>query len=304
MSLLSRFKRPGPNGFGHASTAEDVTRGLDLHAKTVLLTGCASGIGLETLRVLARRGAHVVATARSLERATAACAEVGVTATALACDLSEPSSVRACITKLRTDDVRLDAIICNAGVMALPELTQVHGYEKQFFTNHVGHFLLVTELLGQLTPEARVVVVSSDAHRGAPREGIQFENLSGARGYRPWSAYGQSKLANLLFARELSRRLPSPGQTANAVHPGLIATNLWRSMPRLAQLGVRAAAPLIMKTPAEGAATQCYVATHPALAVNGEYFSDCNLARSSRRGRDRELALRLWDTSERIVREL
>jgi NAD(P)-dependent dehydrogenase (short-subunit alcohol dehydrogenase family) len=304
MSLLSRFKRPGPNGFGYASTAEDVTRGLDLHPKTILVTGCASGIGLETLRVLARRGAHVIATARSLEKATAACAEAGAAATPLACDLSDPTSVRACVAKIKADDLQLDAIICNAGIMALPELTQVHGYEKQFFTNHIGHFLLVTELIHQLTPEARVVVVSSDAHRGAPRDGITLDNLSGERGYRPWAAYGQSKLANLLFARELSRRLPSPHQTANAVHPGLIATNLFRSMPNFARVGLRALAPLIMKTPAQGAATQCYVATHPALAVNGEYFSDCNLARSSRLGRDRQLALRLWEASERIVRQL
>jgi len=304
MALLSRFKRPGPNGFGYASTAEEVTRGLDLHPKTILLTGCASGIGFETLRVLARRGAHVIATARTLEKARVACTDAGAAATPLACDLSEPSSVRACVAKLKADDTRLDAIICNAGIMALPRLTQLHGHEAQFFTNHIGHFLLVTELLGQLTPEGRVVVVSSDAHRGAPREGISLDNLSGERGYKPWAAYGQSKLANLLFARELSRRLPNPSQTANAVHPGFITTNLFRNMPGVAQAGLRVLAPLIMKTPAQGAATQCYVATHPALAVNGEYFSNCNLARSSRRGRDRQLALRLWEASERIVRDL
>jgi NAD(P)-dependent dehydrogenase (short-subunit alcohol dehydrogenase family) len=304
MSLLSRFKRPGPNGFGYASTADDVTRGLDLHPKTILLTGCASGIGLETLRVLARRGAHVIATARTLERAAAACAEAGATGTPLACDLSEPESVRSCVAKIKAEGLRLDAIICNAGIMALPQLSQVHGFEKQFFTNHIGHFLLVTQLLTELTAEARVVVVSSDAHRGAPRDGIELDNLSGERGYRPWVAYGQSKLANLLFARELSRRLPGPRQTANALHPGLIQTNLFRNMPGFARVGLLSLAPLIMKSVAQGAATQCYVATHPALAVNGEYFSDCNLARTSRHGRDRQLALSLWEASERIAARL
>ncbi len=304
MSLVSRFKRPGPNGFGYASTADEVTRGLDLHPKTILLTGCNSGIGLETLRVLALRGAHVFAAARSLDKARAACAAVAATASPIECDLAEPSSVRACVATLEGSGVRLDAIICNAGVMALPRLSQSHGYETQFFTNHIGHFLLVTKLLPLLSPEARVVLVSSDAHRGAPKAGIQLDNLSGERGYRPFVAYGQSKLANLLFARELSRRLPSPRQTANAVHPGVIATHLWRTLPALAQLGLRALAPLAFKSVAQGAATQCYVATHPALGVNGEYFSDCNIARSSRRGRDRQLALRLWEASERIVREL
>lgn len=304
MSLVSRFRRPGPNGFGYSTTAEEVTRGLDLHPKTFLLTGCNSGIGRETLRVLVRRGAHVIGTARSLDKAAAACAEVGGATTPLACDLSVPDSVRACIAKLAADGVRLDAIICNAGVMAPSALTQACGYELQFFTNHIGHFLLVNGLLAALTPEARVVVVSSDAHRRAPRGGIQFENLSGERGYSPWAAYGQSKLANVLFARELSRRLPGPRQTANALHPGVIATNLWRNLAPLPRTALLALSPLVMKDVPQGAATQCYVATHPGLSVNGEYFSHCNVARTTRLGRDRALALRLWEESERIVRGL
>jgi NAD(P)-dependent dehydrogenase (short-subunit alcohol dehydrogenase family) len=303
MSLLSRFKRTGPNGFGYASTADLVTRGLDLHAKTILLTGCNSGLGRETLRVLSLRGARLFATARSLDKATQACAEASRDATPLACDLAEPGSVRACVAAIQQSGARLDAIICNAGIMALPRLEQVHGYEKQFFTNHMGHFLLVTGLISALAPEGRVVVVSSDAHRGAPASGIEFDNLSGERGYAPWRAYGQSKLANLLFARELSRRLPGQRQTANALHPGVIATNLTRHSP-LVRAAFALAAPLALKNVAQGAATQCYVATHPALAANGEYFSDCNVGRSSRLGQDIGLALRLWETSERIAREL
>jgi NAD(P)-dependent dehydrogenase (short-subunit alcohol dehydrogenase family) len=304
MSLLSRVKRPGPNGFGYASTADDVTRGLDLHSKTILLTGCNSGLGQQTLRVLSQRGARLFATARTLDKARLACAEASRGATPLACDLERPESVRACVAAVALDGARLDAIICNAGIMALPRLEQVHGYEKQFFTNHIGHFLLVTGLVNQLATEGRVVLVSSDAHRRAPKDGIEFDNLSGERSYSPWTAYGQSKLANVLFARELSRRLPAQKQTANALHPGVIATNLSRSTPALVRAALALATPLALKSPAQGAATQCYVATHPAMEANGEYFSDCNVGRSSRLGGDLALAQRLWEASERIAREV
>jgi NAD(P)-dependent dehydrogenase (short-subunit alcohol dehydrogenase family) len=304
MSLLSRIKRPGPSGFGYGSTAEDVTRGLDLSSKTILLTGCNAGLGRETLRVLSLRGARVLATARSLDKARHACAESAARATPLECDLERPESVRACIAEIQKNGTRLDAIICNAGVMALPRLEQVRGYEKQFFTNHIGHFLLVTGLLAELTPEGRVVIVSSDAHRRTPKAGIELDNLSGERGYQPWTAYGQSKLANLLFARELSRRLPSPRQTANALHPGVIATDLYRSTPALVRIAMEVLTPLAAKNVPEGAATQCYVATHPAVSANGEYFASCNVARSSRKGADLGLARQLWDASERIVAEL
>lgn len=304
MSLLSRIKRPGPSGFGYGSTAEEVTRGLDLSHRNILLTGCNSGLGFETLRVLARRGARVFGTARSAAKAEAACAQANGNTLPLACELADPASVRACVERLKAQGVMLDAIICNAGIMALPRLTQAYGYELQFFTNHVGHFLLVTGLLPQLAEHGRVVMVSSEAHRRAPRAGIEFDNLSGARGYDAWRAYGQSKLANLLFARELKQRLPRPGQSANAVHPGVIATNLTRSMPGWAGAGLRALTPLALKSISEGAATQTYVATHPSVGANGEYFIDCNVASSSRLGQDTRLATRLWEASEEIVRKL
>ncbi|HTV22203.1 MAG TPA: SDR family NAD(P)-dependent oxidoreductase [Polyangiaceae bacterium] len=304
MSLLSRLKPPGPNGFGYASTADEVTRGLELGGKTFLLTGCNSGLGRETLRVLSARGARVLAAARSLDKAREACAIGAGLATPLACDLAEPESVRACVAEVDKMGVELAAIICNAGIMALPELTLKHGYEAQFFTNHIGHFLLVTGLVSKLAPDGRVVMVSSEAHRRAPAAGIEFDNLKGQRSYRPWTAYGQSKLANLLFARELSRRLPGPRQLSNALHPGVIATNLTRSMPLVAQLGMRALTPIALKSIAQGAATQCYVAAHPAVAENGEYFSDCNVKRSTRLGSDTRLARELWDVSERIARDV
>jgi WW domain-containing oxidoreductase len=287
MSLLAHLKGKGPNGFGYGSTAEEVTSGIDLRGQTMLVTGCNSGLGRETARVLALRGARVIGT--------------GDAHLALACELSEPASVRGCIDAVTRDGARLDALICNAGIMALPELRQAHGIELQFFTNHIGHFMLVNGLLDRLAPQGRVVIVASNAHRRAPAAGIEFDNLSGARGYVPWQAYGQSKLANILFTKELARRL-SNGRTANTLHPGVIATNLSRSMPALSRLVLRAAAPLVLKDEAQGAATQVFAATHPSVAgVTGQYFSHCQRAEPEPIANDPALAARLWQESERIV---
>ncbi len=301
MSIVALLKGKGPSGFGYGSTAADVTDGIDLSGRTILVTGSNSGLGQETLRVLAGRGARVIATARTEEKARAACGDLPG-AWPLACELSEPGSVLACVAAVERDGAMLDAIICNAGIMALPRLERVLGTEKQFFTNHIGHFLLVTRLLPRLAQAGRVVMLSSSAHASAPAEGIQFDNLSGDKGYTPWAAYGQSKLANLLFAKELSRRLDGERQTANAVHPGVIHTNLGRSMAAPARMALAIAAPLALKSVAQGAATQCYVAVHPAVAgVSGEYFADCNVAKPTRLAQDAELASRLWEASERIV---
>jgi len=296
------FKGKGPSGFGYGSTADDVTEGLDLSGRTILLTGCNSGIGKETLRVLANRGAHVIAAARTLEKAQAACNEVGGETTPVACELSEPASVQACAAQIIALGRPLDAIICNAGIMALPTLNQKFGYELQFFTNHIGHFMLVTSLLDSLAAKGRVVMVSSDAHHRAPREGIQFDNLTGEREYGALANYGQSKLANLLFANHLAKRLEGTGKTANSLHPGVIHTNLARSMNPIAKGALAIAAPLVLKSVAEGAATQCYLAVHPNVeGVAGKYFSDCNVGKSSRHGRDVEMAAKLWEVSEQIA---
>ncbi len=305
MSLLSTIKPNGPSGFGYGTTADGVTSGIDLHGKNILVTGSNSGIGLETVRALAARGARVLATGRTREKVAAALAGVSGEIVSLECELASPSSVRACVAELAAGP-RLDAVICNAGIMALAQLEQVFGYEKQFFTNHVGHFMLVQGLLEHTSPDARFVIVSSNAHRRAPASGIELDNLSGEKGYSPWTAYGQSKLANILFANELSRRLAGSRRTANSLHPGVIHTNISRSLPLPGRVVLSLAAPLALKSAAEGAATQCYVATHPALAdVSGEYFADCNIARTRHPlARDPGLARRLWQETERIVQQL
>ena len=305
MSLYALFKPNGPSGFGYGSTAEQVTAGLSLRGKTVLVTGCNSGLGQEAMRVLTLRGARVVGTARTLDKARAACGAVGGDTVPLACELSDPRSVRACVEAVKRAGLRLDVLVCNAGIMALPKLAQAHGVELQLFTNHLGHFMLVTGLLDQLVDDGRVVMLSSGAHAMAPREGIEFDNLSGEKGYLPWRAYGQSKMANLLFAKELARRLAGTGKSANAVHPGVIKTNLSRHMNPMAQLAYALAGPLALKSVAQGAATEVFVAAHPSVATtSGRYFADCNLARPRRDAEDPALAARLWEVSERIVASL
>jgi NAD(P)-dependent dehydrogenase (short-subunit alcohol dehydrogenase family) len=302
VSLYGALAPKGPSGFGYGSTAEEVTAGLSLAGRTMLVTGCTSGMGRETLRVLALRGARVLGTARTVAAAERACADVVGDARPFACELAEPASVRACVLAVMEAGGALDAIICNAGVMALPTLQRVHGYELQFFTNHIGHFILVTGLLGQLADVGRVVMLSSSAHRRAPRAGVELDNLDGAKGYRPWTAYGQSKLANLLFAKQLARRFAGTRRTANAVHPGVIRTKLQRHLNPVASAVLSALGPLALKSVEEGAATQTYAATSPALSsVSGQYLADCNVAQPHAIANDERLAQQLWDTSERIV---
>lgn len=309
MSIVSLIKgRRGASGFGYASTAEEVTAGLDLSGKTVLITGVNSGLGEESARVLALRGARILGLARTTAKADEACAALsgsGGSALPFACELSDVSSVQSCVAALKQSAGPIDVLLCNAGVMALPKRELVHGQERQFFTNHIGHFMLVTGLLNQLSDTARVVMLSSRAHTGAPAAGIQLDDLSMQHNYTPYAAYGQSKLANLLFARALAKRFTGTARTANAVHPGVIFTKLPRHMGGLVGALGPVAAAIAMKNVQQGAATQCYVATHPSLAaVSGEYFSDCNLAQSSRHGRDAELAESLWVASEQIVAEV
>lgn len=307
MSLVSLLKGKGPSGYGYGTTAEVVTEGIALRGKNFLVTGSTSGIGLETVRVLAQRGARVFATGRTRAKVLSALGRMPGVFIPLECELSDPASVRACVSAVSSDGAQLHGIIANAGVMALPTLELVHGYERQFFTNHIGHFLLVTGLLSQLAEGGRVVIVSSGAHTMAPQAGIEFDNLAGHRSYAPWTAYGQAKLANLLFAKQLAKRLKAQGSavTSNAIHPGVIMSGLQRNMPAIQRFGMAVAAPIGFKTVGEGAATQVYVATRPELAgVSGEYFADCNIAEPSTRGTDAALAERLWAESERIVAQL
>ena len=307
MSLVAALKGRGPSGYGYGSTADEVVSGLDLSGKNILITGCNSGLGKYTMETLSGAGARVIAAARTEEKASEAIKGLKTPARPIACELSEPASVRACVDALREDDEQIDVILCNAGIMALPKLHLQHGYELQFFTNHIGHFMLVTGLLDQLSDTGRVVIVSSSAHQMAPSAGIEFDNLDGQKGYSAWRAYGQSKLANILCARELARRLEGTGKTANALHPGVIMTNLGRHSQGAVMnfVGDTLGKAIFLKSIPQGAATQTYVSVHPdASQHSGEYFADCNVSSTTKHGRDVEMAKKLWARSEEIVASL
>ena len=282
--------------FGAASTAEEVTAGIDLSGKTALVTGCNSGIGYETMRVLALRGAHVLGTARTAEKGRDACHSVKGRCTPLVLELTDFESVVACADAVQAMDVPLDMLICNAGIL-FREHRQVGDLEMHFVVNHLGHYLLVRRLLDRViaAPQGRVVVVGSKSHRNVPDDGIRFDDLSG----KSWTvpAYSHSKLANGLFSLELARRLESTRATSNCLHPGSVETNIFRTATRSSNPG------RVLKDLAEGAATTCYVATSPALAdVNGYYFVDCNPLEPSATMQDAAMAKKLWVVSEDLVR--
>src|ERR1700691_1428893 len=294
----------GSIAFGRRSTADDVLAGLDLSGRTILVTGCSSGIGFETFRALAARGAHVIGLARSREAARFACERVGGSSTPVACDLANLGSVNAACAAVLKLGRSLDAIVASAGLMGSTRLDVREGVELQFLVNHVGHFALINGLVNRVPDQTgRVVIVSSSASiQQAPKPGILFDNLDGHRFYKPFSFYGQSKLACSLFAKELSRRLAPRGIAVNSLHPGAVGgTRLNRNL-RFPYSAVLRIARHFMKTVPQGAATQTLLAASPLVeGISGEYWVDCQIAEGSRFLEDRAMAERLWSTSERIV---
>ena len=222
------------NSFDEDSTAEEVTEGIDLGGKIAVVTGCTSGIGLETMRVLALRGAWVLGTSRSLERAEVACKGVRGKTSPLQLDLADFDSVVRCAETIRALNSPVDILVLNAGYRGGGDERQlIDGVEKHFRVNHLGHFLLVNRLLDRLyfAWQGRIVVVASRwAYRGAPEEGILFDDLQMSRGYSDSKAYGQSKLANVLFSLELGKLLRGSRITSSALHPGVINTEIDRNM--------------------------------------------------------------------------
>ncbi|MGQ9491774.1 MAG: oxidoreductase [Anaerolineae bacterium] len=303
----------------------DCDRWVETHipsqgGKVALITGANSGLGFEAAHVLAAKGAHVILAVRDAakgERAAAAIRRSAPTAdlAVLPLDLASLASIRrAAVEVLRTYD-RLDMLINNAGVMAIPRRLTADGFEMQFGVNHLGHFALTGLLLPLLlrAAAARVVTVSSGAHVLGR---INFDDLHGERRYHPWAAYAQSKLANLLFAYELQRRLAAAGGQAISVaaHPGYAATNLQRVGPEMAgsRLGLwlmSASNRLLAQSAAMGALPEVYAATSPDVC-GGDYIGpDGPLgqrgfpkkARSSARSYDAETAAQLWRVSEQLT---
>lgn len=310
------FGRKGPSGFSSSSTAEEVTQGIDGSGLTAIVTGASSGIGTETTRVLALRGVHVIMGVRNMAAGRdvkeAIVKEIPTAKVdAMELDLSSMASVRKFASDFNSSGRPLNLLINNAGIMATPYMLSKDNIELQFATNHLGHFILTSLLLETMkrtakesSKEGRIVNVSSEAHRLAYREGIRFDKLNEESGYSSYGAYGQSKLANVLHANELTRRLKEDGHniTANSLHPGVIKTNLFRHNSIVNGL-VNMVGKYVFKTVEQGAATTCYVALHPQVkGVSGEYFLDSNLSTASAKGRDIDLAKKLWDFSMSLIK--
>jgi NAD(P)-dependent dehydrogenase (short-subunit alcohol dehydrogenase family) len=300
--------------FGFASTAEEVVAGLDLSGKRAIVTGAASGIGVETARALARAGADVTIAVRRVDAGERVAGEIGGAVDVRALDLSDQQSVRRFAEAW---DGPLHILINNAGVMALPSLQRTsEGWEMQLATNHLGHFALAVLLHPALAAAegARVISLSSVAHR---RDGLDFDDLNfERREYDPMVAYAQSKTATALFAVGASAHWADDGILANAVHPGAIAdSNLSRHMAPEALKQARTSGGYRFKTPEQGAATSVFVATSPLLeGVGGRYFDDVAQAPVidpataawgepgvAAHALDPDRAERLWEISARLV---
>ena len=282
------------------------------HGRLAVVTGANTGLGFETARVLAARGASVVLAVRDIEKGKRAAARIAGTAPGAnvmvqPLDLASLDSIRAAAGELRARHPRIDLLVNNAGVMLPPRQATGDGFELQFGTNHLGHFALTGLLLEQMlpVPGSRVVTVSSLAHRLRAR--INFGDLQGQRSYRRVAAYSQSKLANLMFTYELQRRLSSAATTTIAVaaHPGLAATELSRYTPAIVAFSYA----LVSQPAAMGALPVLRAATDPGVA-GGQYYGPRGLfgargypelARSSRRSRDTAVQRRLWAVSEELT---
>ncbi len=273
--------------------------------KVCLITGATSGIGAVAAEALARRGARVVLVGRNLEKCSRVREQVqartgNANVEALVADLSSQRQVRQLADAFRKGHDRLDVLVNNAGGLWLKRQETAEGLEMTFAVNHLAYFLLTELLLDLLQASApsRIVNVASRAHSGAV---LPFDDLMGRRRYDGWRAYKQSKLANLLFAYELARRLEGTGVTANALHPGWVSTGFAANNGWLGGL-LRTAAGLFALSPEQGAQTIVYLATSPEVAgVSGRYFVREKQAPSSSASRDEVAAKRLWQVSRELI---
>jgi NAD(P)-dependent dehydrogenase (short-subunit alcohol dehydrogenase family) len=320
--------------FGATSTTDDVLAGMDLRGKRVLVTGVSAGLGVETARTLAAHGAQVVGAARDLAKADRATAQVRKDAAhgggleLVALDLASLASVRRCADTLLAKALAFDLVIANAGVMACPLGYTADGFETQFGTNHLGHFVFVNRIASLMRPGARLVSLASSGHRFADVDLVDPNFVHTP--YEPFVAYGRSKTANVLFAVEFDRRHKARGIRAAAVHPGGIATELGRYaypdegalQKRVDELNaehVAAGGPAFrLKNVPQGAATSVWAGVvAPADAVGGRYCEDCHVAEVLAGGEvsavsagvrayavDPEHAKALWAKSEAMVGEV
>lgn len=293
---------------GSRSTALQAVTGFDLTGKTAVITGGNSGLGVETARAMAHAGAKVILTSRNVEAGQEVARQLQSSGVkghieVSQLDLADLSSVHR-LAKQLSSEPSIDLLFLNAGVMACPQSYTKNGFEMQVGTNHFGHFeltrLLMDKFREQGTP-VRVIAVSSSAHQ---MDGLDLEDLHFRhRKYGTWKAYGQSKLCNILFAKELARRTEGTNVEAFALHPGVILTGLWQHTPVLKPF-LKLAGCFFAKNPAQGAATAVYAATAPELiGQSGAYLQDCKVAKPTAKAQDAELANKLWTVTEAQLAE-
>ena len=282
----------------------------DMSGKTVVVTGGNSGIGLETAVALGQMGARVLITARNAARGEAAVRQIaerigtsGSVELALF-DLADLASVRAGAHEILERCPKLHVLVNNAGLVLSERTETVDGYESTFAINHLGPFLLTTQLLPRLVESApaRIVNVASTAHVQA-RHGMPFDDLQSTRAYAGMRVYGASKLANMLFANELARRLEGQGVTANSLHPGTVSTGYGADgdAKGFLAIGIKIAKPFFL-SPQKGARTSIYLASSPDVAgVTGAYFVKCRPKKPRKQALDVEGAQRLWEVSEELI---
>jgi NAD(P)-dependent dehydrogenase (short-subunit alcohol dehydrogenase family) len=276
---------------------------MSMDGKVCIVTGSNTGIGKETARALAAAGATVVMACRNVAKAEEARADVAATSDrskveVMTLDLGSLASIRAFAAAFKEKHPRLDVLVNNAGIMMRRRTTTADGFESTFGVNHLGTMLLTLELLDHLeaSAPARIVVLTSALHYSGH---IQWDDLMFERGsYSGSRAYNQSKLANVLFTRELAKRLEGKGVSVNAVHPGVVQTELSRQFPRF----LTAIFHLFTISPAKGAETSLHVAMSPETArVTGEYFEKSQVKKAAAAARDPEAQKRLWEVSERLL---
>ena len=277
----------------------------DLKGKIAIVTGANSGMGMATAQALSDKGATVIMLCRSEERGRRAIAllteEKDRKLDLMICDLGDFSSIRSFARNVKERYPQVDILVNNAGFISLDRQETKEGIERQFGINHLGHFLLTTLLLDRMPAGSRIVNVASGAHKVGR---IHFDDINLRHGYNVVKAYSQSKLANVLFTRELAARVKDRGITVNCCHPGAVATNM--GVDRETGFGKTITGLLkpFFLTPAEGAATAVYLASDESAGhITGGYFYRCRIAKSSKRSKNRKFAKKLFELSEEMVRE-
>lgn len=274
-----------------------------LKNKTAIVTGANSGMGMATVRALSDMGAKVIMLCRSEKRGIEALEKLSSEKKRdlelILCDLGNYASIRAFANLVRKGHDHIDILVNNAGFISLDRQETEEGLERQFGINHVGHFLLTMSLLDLMGEGGRIVNVASGAHKTGK---IHFDDINLTKGFNVITAYSQSKLANVLFTRELARRVKDKGITVNCCHPGAVATNI--GIDRDTGFGKTVTKLLkpFFQTPEQGARTAIFLASDDSISdITGEYFYKCKIAKSSKRSKDMELAKKLFEFSEELV---